>query len=159
MVEVGDFPHASSAMDGMSAESASKPPARIGVAVVVWRGRYLVGRRPDGGALAGYDEFPGGKCHAGETQAACAVRECREETGLEVFAVDLLMHRTFVYPHGAVDLQFWLCRPSPRVGDDVPVDCRGYVWKSATELAECRFPEANAPLLDLLTERHSREHP
>jgi mutator protein MutT len=137
-------------MDDTSDRLIDNPPARIGVAVVVWRGRYLVGRRPDGGALAGYDEFPGGKCHAGETQAACAVRE--------VFAVDLLMHRTFVYPHGAVDLQFWLCRPSPRVGDDVPVDCRGYVWKSATELAECRFPEANAPLLDLLTERHSREH-
>jgi 8-oxo-dGTP diphosphatase len=133
--------------------SSTTPPAKIGVAVVEWRGRYLVGRRPEGGPLGGYGEFPGGKCLPGETQAACAVRECHEETGLEVFAVDLLMHRTFDYPHGSVDLQFWLCRPTARVQEQIPDDCRGFVWTSVTELPSLRFPEANAPLLEMLARR------
>ena len=34
--------------------------------------------------MAGYWEFPGGKCEPGESPAAATARECREEIGLEV---------------------------------------------------------------------------
>ena len=120
----------------------------IGVAVVEHRGRYLVGFRPAGSELAGCAEFPGGKCHANESTGVCACRECLEETGLEVQAVDLLMHREFKYPHGTFDLHFWLCRPGPRatVGDNH----RGFRWVPASELAALRFPEANGPLIEVL---------
>lgn len=123
-------------------------PTPIGIAVVEYRGRYLVGFRPDGGALAGYAEFPGGKCHAGETPGLCACRECLEETGLEVRAVDLLMHRIFTYPHGTFDLHFWLCRPTGRAV--VSDEHQGYRWVSADELQSLKFPEANLPLIDVL---------
>ena len=51
------------------------PPklVRVGIAVVEHANQYLVGVRGPIGPLAGYDEFPGGKCIANETAAACAV--------------------------------------------------------------------------------------
>ncbi|MFN0053638.1 MAG: (deoxy)nucleoside triphosphate pyrophosphohydrolase [Planctomycetales bacterium] len=121
---------------------------RIGIAVVEYRGKYLVGIRPAGGPLPGCAEFPGGKCLAGETPGRCACRECLEETGLEVFAVDLLMHREFSYPHGTLDLHFWLCRPGAKA--QVAEEHNGYRWVPAEELPSLQFPEANLPLLELL---------
>ena len=134
--------------------SSAQPPARIGIAVVEHQGRYLVGVRPADGPLAGYSEFPGGKCHPGETPGLCACRECLEETGLDVSAVDLLMHRVFEYPHGAMDLHFWLCRPKQRA--QVAETHKGYHWVPASELASLRFPEANGPLIEVLTESAKR---
>jgi mutator protein MutT len=128
--------------------SSTPQPARIGVAVVEHRGRYLVGFRPDDRPLAGLAEFPGGKCHPGETPGLCACRECFEETGLEVQAVDLLMHRVFTYPHGTFDLDFWLCRPTQRA--IIADEHRGYRWVPARELASLNFPEANLPLIEEL---------
>jgi mutator protein MutT len=121
----------------------------VGIAVVEHRGRYLVGFRPAEGPLAGYAEFPGGKCRPGETPGLCACRECLEETGLEVQTVDLLMRRTFSYPHGTFDLHFWHCCPGPKA---VVADRHnGYRWVPASELKSLTFPEANAPLIELLT--------
>jgi 8-oxo-dGTP diphosphatase len=124
-------------------------PHPIGIAVVENRGRYLVGIRPAGSELAGCAEFPGGKCQPGESPGLCALRECLEETGLEVKAVDLLMHRVFEYPHGTFDLHFWLCRPSPRAV--VAESHKGYRWVPAVELGSLKFPEANKPLIELLS--------
>src|SRR5579872_1324767 len=87
-------------------------PKSIGIAVVERDGAYLVGTRSDQGPLAGYAEFPGGKCLAAETPECCARRECLEETGLEVHSVRLLLNSIHEYPHGVVDLHFWLCRPA-----------------------------------------------
>lgn len=123
-------------------------PTRIGIAVVEHRGRYLIGFRVPGCPLEGYAEFPGGKCGTDESAAACACRECLEETGLEVTAVDLLMHRIFTYPHDTLDLAFWLCRPAARA--TVVEDHKGYRWVPRAELRSLKFPEANAPLIDVL---------
>ena len=124
----------------------------IGIAVVESGGRYLVGVRGPGGPLEGHAEFPGGKCKPQESAAACACRECLEETGLEVRAVDLLMHRKFEYPHDTLDLQFWLCRPAPRAV--VADEHQGYRWVPAAELPALEFPEANLPLIEFLSKPH-----
>lgn len=121
----------------------------IGIAVVEHRGRYLVGTRPPGTELAGCAEFPGGKCRPGESSGVCACRECLEETGLEVCAVDLLMKRRFTYPHGTFDLNFWLCRPGPKA--TVAENHNGYRWVPRAELGSLKFPEANTPLIAVLT--------
>lgn len=126
-------------------------PTQIGIAVVEHRGRYLVGLRGPAEPLAGLAEFPGGKCQPGETSGLCARRECLEETGLDVRAIDLLMRRTFTYPHGTFDLHFWLCRPAPRA--EIADTHKGYRWVPAAELSALKFPEANQPLIEVLVER------
>lgn len=44
--------------------------------------RVLLAQRPEGKALAGLWEFPGGKVDAGETPEEALVRELREELGI-----------------------------------------------------------------------------
>lgn len=47
-------------------------------------GRVLICQRPEGKALAGLWEFPGGKVEPGETPEACLMRELEEELGIRV---------------------------------------------------------------------------
>ncbi len=126
-------------------------PQPIGIAIVERDGRYLVGRRDTEEPLAGYDEFPGGKCQVSESPQACAERECLEETGLTVIAERLLLRRQFDYAHGSVDLHFWLCHVTDEV--ELAEEHRGFRWLDAETLGTCRFPEANARVIALLLGR------
>jgi mutator protein MutT len=125
---------------------------RIGIAVVESAGSYLVGLRAPGTALAGMSEFPGGKCEADETPQACAVRECLEETGLAVIPRLQLGTVPWDYPHGAVELHFWLCSPAhdlpPQLSPTPP-----FRWVPAGELQALTFPPANQQVLNLLQQR------
>ena len=123
-------------------------PTRIGIAVVEHDGRFLVGIRPEGVPLAGYAEFPGGKCDPGETPVDCAARECREETGVAVTPVRLLERCSWDYPHGGVELHFWLCEPA---SDDEPPRSP-FFWIPRDKLVTLRFPEANARVIAQLLE-------
>lgn len=46
--------------------------------------RILMAQRPEGKALAGLWEFPGGKLEAGETPEVALIREMQEELGLDI---------------------------------------------------------------------------
>ncbi len=121
---------------------------RVGIAIVEHAGRFLVGVRPTGTPLAGAAEFPGGKCLPDEAPAVCAERECLEETGLAVTAIECLETRTHTYPHGVVELHFWRCRP---LQPTASVTLSGtFRWAAAKELASLPFPEANASVLKTL---------
>ena len=123
----------------------------IGIAVVEYQGRFLVGIRPPGASLAGFAEFPGGKCEEAEAPAAAAVRECWEETGLEIAIRELLMQRRYEYYHGSVDLNFFLCHPT---GDPTQhTDLRGFQWTDLETLRRMKFPDANLPVLRMLEQR------
>jgi 8-oxo-dGTP diphosphatase len=121
---------------------------RVGIAVVERDGHYLVGMRRPGEVLAGRAEFPGGKCLPAEDGRACAVRECREETGIDVVTLRLLYTCRHVYAHGTLDLEFWLCRPArPETSGHVG---GGFEWVPAQSLKSLQFPEANRPVIGLL---------
>ncbi len=49
------------------------------VALIDPDGRVLLAQRPEGKAMAGLWEFPGGKVEPGETPEACLMRELQEE--------------------------------------------------------------------------------
>src|SRR4051794_39153878 len=84
-------------------------PIRVGVAVIVRQGKVLIDRRATG-PLADWWEFPGGKADEGESIPDCIRRECREELGVEVEAVEHLRTIAHDYPHGHVELNFHICR-------------------------------------------------
>lgn len=126
-------------------------PRRVGIAVIAREGAYLIGVRPPGKPLAGYSEFPGGKCEPGESSASCAERECLEETGLQVKATTCLLEHRFRYSHGELELSFWECA----LDDLAAIPQHGFRWVPPTELFTLKFPEANAPLIELLRARHA----
>ena len=133
----------------------SSVPVPIGIAVVEHNGCFLVGIREADTPLAGYAEFPGGKCRTGETSRETARRECWEETGLQVLPISLLHNQTFAYPHGTLALHFWLCRPAQP--SSVTEQHRGFRWIEVSELATLQFPEANSRVIELLIARDSSE--
>ena len=83
----------------------------IAIAIVEDQERFLIGRRPPGVPLAGFWEFPGGKVKPGESHRDAAVRECLEESGIEVEVVDEFPTHTETYDYGTVRLSFFHCRP------------------------------------------------
>lgn len=74
-------------MSSSSSSSSDNNRPYIGVGVLVWKGDFLLlGKRLDlhGGSVW---QFPGGHLEIGESVMQCAVREVREETGIEVAGV------------------------------------------------------------------------
>jgi mutator protein MutT len=117
----------------------------VAIALVSHRGCYLVGQRGPDGPLAGFAEFPGGKCLPGEPPEACAVRECLEETGLPVRVVRLRQQIDHTYPYGAVQLNFFDCVLVPGVLPDVLRP--NFFWVPRDQLREYQFPEPNHQLI------------
>jgi 8-oxo-dGTP diphosphatase len=118
----------------------------IAIAVVEHNNCFLIGQRPPGVVLAGFWEFPGGKVRDGEKPTACAIRECREESGMEVEVLRLLRECNFDYEHGRVHLRFFLCRPLDPAQRPRP----RFQWVSWWDLNRYSFPPANEELLRLL---------
>ena len=128
--------------------SAGEPPRIVVTAAVIRRGdAFLVTRRQAGVHLEGYWEFPGGKCDAGESLAACLEREIREEldaairTGREVLATE------HAYPERVVELHFLECElldePRALLGQEVR-------WVARADLRSLSFPPADDELIHLL---------
>lgn len=121
--------------------------ATIAVAVVVESGRVLVGVRPhDADDAAGKQEFPGGKLEAGETPAAAAARECREETGIDVVAGDVIDVATTTGRCGRLEVVFVAAAARP----DAPPPTPPFRWLPIESLDAALFPAANARVIQLL---------
>ena len=120
----------------------------VAAAVIERDDRLLVTRRQTGVHLEGYWEFPGGKCHRGETHAACLARELREELGVDVTVGEELFATTHEYPERGVELHFLRCEllgdPAPQVGQEMR-------WVARDELSALQFPPADGELIRLLT--------
>jgi len=130
---------------------SNSSPRRIAIAVVEHNGSYLIRQRPTGGPLAGFWEFPGGKVHAGETPEAAALRECAEETGLSVRAIELLAQVDHMYEHGALRLSFYHCTPA----DPARLPLGNFGWVEAATLASLKFPPANGTVLEAIAKRQT----
>jgi 8-oxo-dGTP diphosphatase len=119
----------------------------VAAAVIERDDRFLLTRRQQGVHLAGYWEFPGGKCEPGETQRACLVREIREELGVEATVGDELLVATHAYADRRVELHFLRCSvgdtPAPQLGQEMR-------WVAREELATLRFPPADTELIQML---------
>lgn len=118
----------------------------IAIAVVEQGDRILIGQRPAGVPLAGLWEFPGGKVEREESPAQAAIRECREEAGIEVEVLSEYPPQEQQYDHGRVDLRFFRCRPQS--ANALPT--APFRWVQRRDLKEFDFPEGNQYVLSLL---------
>jgi 8-oxo-dGTP diphosphatase len=128
---------------------SSAPPPRIVVtaAVIERNGRYLVTRRLRGTHLAGFWEFPGGKCNHDEPLAACLEREIAEELDATILIGAEIHHVAHEYPERIVELHFFRCE---LVGEPRAVLGQEMRWVARGELASLDFPPADVELIAML---------
>ena len=121
---------------------------------VIWNaGKYLITQRKFGDHYGGYWEFPGGKREEGESLEACALREAKEESGLEITIERFLMTVENPYRDKAIRLHFFLCRSDS--ADARPLDAQDCRWVHAKELSGYLFPPANEKVIAHLLETGS----
>ncbi len=115
-------------------------------------GRVLVAQRPEGKAMAGLWEFPGGKLHDGETPERCLIRELDEELGIDTEA-SCLAPLTFA-SHSYADFHLLMPLYVCRVWRGTPEarEAQALKWVRPTKLRELAMPEADAPLIAPLVE-------
>ena len=97
--------------------------------------------------MAGFWEFPGGKCEAEETPTACLVREIREELGAGVAVGEELYRTHYAYGRRLLELIFFTCtlqdEPQPLLGQEIR-------WVPRALLGTLEFPPADAELIERL---------
>jgi A/G-specific adenine glycosylase len=128
------------------------PHYDIAVAIITNdQGEILVQQRPLDAMLGGLWEFPGGKVEDGETPADAAVREAREELGLEIVLDGALPPFRHAYSHFRITMHGFEAR---RLAGEA-VHHRGALirWVSPSALDGFAFPRANRRLLEVLRNR------
>ncbi|HWF01746.1 MAG TPA: (deoxy)nucleoside triphosphate pyrophosphohydrolase [Caulobacteraceae bacterium] len=112
-------------------------------------GRVLLGRRPEGKALAGLWEFPGGKVEAGETPEACLIRELAEELDIRITGACLspFVFASHAYPDEGFHLlmPLYLCRRWE--GFVRPLAHAELAWVRPQDMDRYPMPPADAPLV------------
>ncbi len=116
--------------------------------------RVLIAQRPEGKAMAGLWEFPGGKVEDGERPEETVIREMHEELGITIEEACLapFVFASHSYPDFHLLMPLFLCRRwegivQPREGQKV-------AWVRPKELAldSARYPmpPADTPLIPML---------
>lgn len=120
----------------------------VAAAIICVEGRYLIARRKPDVHLAGYWEFPGGKCEAGEALEDCLIRELREELDVSVSALVPFRVVRHSYPDKTVELHFFRC--TIVAGEAVARDCAEIRWVDPRDFHRYRFPPADEDVLRAL---------
>jgi len=120
------------------------------VALIDADGRVLMARRPEGKAMAGLWEFPGGKVEAGETPEAALIRELDEELGISTHASCLapLTFASHAYPDFHLLMPLFACRRWQ--GTPVSREGQALRWARVQELRDLPMPPADVPLVAIL---------
>lgn len=129
-------------------------PARIvlivACALIDQEGKILLAQRPQGKAMAGLWELPGGKVEPNETPEAAVVRELQEEVGVKTCA-GCLQPLTFAshrYEDVHLLMPIYGCRqfegqPQAKEGQELR-------WIRPNQLKDFQMPEANYTIIGTL---------
>lgn len=114
------------------------------------KGEILLAQRPEGKAMAGLWEFPGGKVEPGETPERALVRELHEELSILVDESDLepISFASHNYPNFHLLMPLYRCRVW--TGDVDPREGQSFAWVAPFALHDYPAPAADIPLFDQL---------
>ena len=119
----------------------------VACALIDTDGRVLISQRPEGKAMAGLWEFPGGKVEPGETPEETLVRELREELDIDTQAACLapLTFASHAYESFHLLMPLYLCRRWS--GVVVKREHAALAWVKPNALSDYPMPPADAPLV------------
>ena len=122
----------------------------VACALVDADNRVLITQRPEGKALAGLWEFPGGKVEPGETPEAALIRELEEELGIGTWASCLapLTFASHSYADFHLLMPLFACRKWQGIA--TPREGQKLAWVRANDLKSYPMPEADKPLVPIL---------
>lgn len=132
-----------------TSDDMSHYPTRphIGIGVVVWRGDQVLLVKRRNPPHQGHWSLPGGKQQLGETIFHAAVREVREETGLEIRPLDIItaLDAISLDTAGQIEFHYTLIEVAAEAlegeaiaADDVSDVC----WATPEEVEKlCQWPE------------------
>lgn len=120
-------------------------------------GKVLLAKRPDGKAMAGLWEFPGGKLEPGETPETALVRELKEELSLETSEKDLIpiQFASFGYEGFHLLMPLYACRVW--TGRPTPIEGQELAWVNVGDLHKYDAPQADIPLFEFLASGRHQE--
>jgi 8-oxo-dGTP diphosphatase len=112
--------------------------------------RVLIAQRPEGKAMAGLWEFPGGKVEADETPEAAIIRELEEELGISTKTACLapLSFASHNYESFHLLMPLFVCRKWQ--GTPVAREHAGLKWVRPQALRDYPMPPADEPLIAAL---------
>jgi 8-oxo-dGTP diphosphatase len=122
----------------------------VACALIDAQTRVLLTQRPEGKAMAGLWEFPGGKIEDGETPEAALCRELFEELSITVLRADLapLTFATHTYETFDLLMPLYLCRRW--AGEVRPQENQAMAWVSRDKLRDYPMPPADEPLIPVM---------
>lgn len=112
--------------------------------------RVLIAQRPEGKAMAGLWEFPGGKVEPGETPEAALIRELEEELGVTTQTACLapVSFASHSYEKFHLLMPLYVCRKWQ--GIPAPKEHIALKWVRPQGLRDYSMPPADAPLIAAL---------
>ena len=112
--------------------------------------RVLIAQRPEGKAMAGLWEFPGGKVEADETPEAAIIRELEEELGIATKTACLapLSFASHNYESFHLLMPLFVCRKWQ--GTPIAREHAALKWVRPQALRDYPMPPADEPLIAAL---------
>lgn len=123
------------------------------IALVKWRGRYLIQQRPSRGLLADLWEFPGGKIEKDETAREALEREVKEELGVKIVSAQHYMKTHHFYTDYKVNLDVWTCRLLP-----CPLLNKKQRWVTLQEFPKFPFASGTVKIIEKIRRDSYENH-
>jgi 8-oxo-dGTP diphosphatase len=119
----------------------------VACALIDVDGRVLLAQRPQGRAMAGLWEFPGGKMEAGEKPEQTLIRELKEELGIDVKEACLapLTFASHAYDDFHLMMPLYVCRRWE--GTATALEGQQLAWVRPNKLRDYPMPPADLPLI------------
>ena len=111
-------------------------------------GRWLLNQRRPGTPLAGFWEFPGGKCLPDEAPLAALTRELDEELGIAVLEAEPVLELVHDYADKRVRLDVW--RVLSYRGEATAREGQPLRWVTVAECRDLKLLEADWPIVERL---------